>query len=798
LTSVVTFAAIGGRIKKDKAILCRIYLKSMIFLKIYRFCRYVLHKSFRQALLRSLTSYWQNRSFQLKLSIMLILSAVLPTILATQGIILVAKHNLQASEAQLLKKGLADFQYHVEQIKKDHEIQAQVLQIRLEQAKINTSNLKIQAQEKEVIENIINNPINSEYQPSFYLFTDSKGKTIAHNVKTISNFDEDLHDLRVKSKKPDYQSNIVPVGVDTTGIELINNVLIQKRLLSGVELLPSQLLEKIGLHIQADIGYHQQPIDNLPISQQPFPIGTYNTENGRIGLSIIAVQPVTINNNFIGTVIVGTLLNQNYQLVDEITKISGVATATLFAYDWRVSTNVPNNQGNARAVGTRVARIVAETVLEQKKTFIGQVNIVGKPYRAAYTPIYSHSYQNNQSQAKPIGIYYVGNPETKIQQTLTALALTGYGIGGGFILVAIVVIIAVARAFSYSIRELTKFAQSIGRGELHVHLQPSKRRDEIGILENELNDMAHRIANNIETMAANEIKIRASAQELQDTLEQLKITQTQLVQNAKMSGLENLVAGVAHEINNPVSFIYGNIFSAEEYIQDLIYLIELYQSHYPNPLPEIDEAIIKIDFEFLQEDVPQVLDSMKNGAQRIRQIVESLRTFSRMDEAEYKLVNLHNNINCILDLINYKLLPRKNFPGIKIIKNYQPIPEIECYACLLNQVFMNILNNAVDSLEEAFAKKLISNPKIKISTKIKQVHQKYIQIIISDNGVGIPNELQQSIFDPFFTTKTVGKGTGMGLATSYQIIREKHDGSLKCVSTSGNGASFMIEIPIKS
>lgn len=770
----------------------------MIWLKFTGFCCPLIPKSFQNQLLQRLTDYWLSRSFQVKLSLLLILSAALPTILVTEGIIVVARNQLEESSIKSLQKSLVDFQYHIKEIKNDYQFHAQALQQRLEQAEIDTTNPDALVQNKELLEKIINNPINSEYQPSFYLFTDNKGRTIAHNIRAISNFDEDLHPIEKKPVTTSYQYITVPTGINAADIEIVNNTLTHQRSLSGIEILPRQFLEKIGLDIQANIGYRQQPINNLPISQQPFPIGTYNTDSARIGLSILAAQPIKVNGRVVGTVVVGTLLNRNYQLVDQITKVSGVTTATLFAYDWRVSTNVPNHDGKTRAIGTRVARKVAEAVLDRKQTFMGQINIVGQSYRAAYAPIYSHYHQINNTQAKPIGIYYVGNPETKIQQALTSLALTGYSIGGGFILLAIIIVIPGANAFSRSITELTKFAQSISRGELHVRLQPSKRRDEIGILEKQLNYMAQQISINIETRAANELKIRAYTQKLQHALKELKVAQTQLVQNAKMSGLENLVAGIAHEINNPVSFIYGNIYCTEEYIQDLIYLIKLYQSNYPNSSEQINGALKEVDFEFLQQDIPKLLGSMTNGAQRIRRIVESLRTFSRMDEAEYKSVNLHKNIDCILDLINYKLQPKSNFPGIKIIKEYEHIPEIECYAGQLNQVFMNLFNNAIDAIEEACARnRITTDPEILIKTKVVPSDtQNYIQITIADNGIGIADDIQQSIFDPFFTTKPVGKGTGMGLAISYQIITEKHHGSLKCISTPGKGAEFIIQIPV--
>ncbi|GAX36916.1 GAF domain-containing sensor histidine kinase [Nodularia sp. NIES-3585] len=297
-----------------------------------------------------------------------------------------------------------------------------------------------------------------------------------------------------------------------------------------------------------------------------------------------------------------------------------------------------------------------------------------------------------------------------------------------------------------------------------------------------------------------EIQAKAKAAQLEQALLELQETQAKLIQTEKMSSLGQLVAGVAHEINNPVNFIYGNLSHANDYIQQLLELLNLYKLCYPHPNEQIHSLIEMIDLDFLVQDLPKTISSMQIGTDRIRSIVLSLRNFSRLDEADIKPVNIHEGIENTLLILQHRLKASADFISIEIIKNYANLPRIECFAGQMNQVFMNLISNAIDALEECRitvkGENVFPKPTIWISTQIS-TDQSRLLIRIADNGMGINEEVQKRIFDPFFTTKSVGKGTGLGLAISYQIIVEKHGGSMECISEIGKGTEFLIEIPIQ-
>ena len=266
-----------------------------------------------------------------------------------------------------------------------------------------------------------------------------------------------------------------------------------------------------------------------------------------------------------------------------------------------------------------------------------------------------------------------------------------------------------------------------------------------------------------------------------------------MVQNEKMTSLGQLVAGISHEINNPVSFIYCNFFHIERYIETLLTIIQLYQRHYPNPVPDIQAETEAVDLEFVQKDTVKILSSMQAGTERIHQIILSLRNFSRIDESEFKAVNIHEGIDSTLMLLEHRLHGTSDQDCIQVVRNYAALPEIECYPSQLNQVFMYILTNAVDVMEETLG---TSSRLHCLTITTSLINDDWIRIAIADTGPGIPNDIKARIFDPFFTTKHVGEGTGIGLSISHQIIVDQHGGTLDGFNSADQGAEFVIQLPI--
>lgn len=451
--------------------------------------------------------FWENLTFQSKLAIMLVCGATVPLIVVVQATTNLSERNFLAQLEQTLRKDLTALTDEVSFNKDLTQREAANLAGQVEAVSIDLNNPQSVSLHRPLLNKAVSVP-----RASFVILTDSEGKSLVQKNQILANsspYYPPLPNQKLPNSKPRYRPVPASLGSSLADIPIVKNTLITGRSLAGTELISGKVLQRLGLAEQAQIGLRPQLTHGLSKPKQPFPEGTYNIDRGRIGLVIMAVHPIKINSQIVGTAIVGTLLNRNYEIVDRIKQNYNVPTVTIFAQDWRMSTNIPYIDGKTRAIGTRVSREVAETVLDRGQTFIGQANIIGSKYRTSYSPLYDHQRELKPNQAKPVGMLYVGESEQEVQSFLFRQQLSSYSIGGILLLLVSVLSIPIASSIARPLRHLTRFAQQVATGEQGVRLEPSDRQDEVGILTRELNQMAARIEANLEAARQAEAQYRS-------------------------------------------------------------------------------------------------------------------------------------------------------------------------------------------------------------------------------------------------------------------------------------------------
>jgi two-component system NtrC family sensor kinase len=507
---------------------------------------------------------------------------------------------------------------------------------------------------------------------------------------------------------------------------------------------------------------------------------------------LVASRPILKNNHT--EPIGGTLLFGRFLNAAEVARLSELTRLPLAVYPFE-QTKLPTD---FQAVKDEFTKVLSDAD-NQTTTFVYPLS---RDRMAGYTLL-------RDIEGKPGLLLRLDVPRDIYWQGKQAL----HYLGGALFLVGLVfAIVSLCFLEIFVFSPLARLSKAVKRIRIEDNLSErviTRGKDELSRLGNAINQLLVSLQQSQLQLCQSEVRERVKAQALEQTLRELTQTQAQLIHSEKLSTLGQLIAGVAHEINNPISSVYGNIHHASDYIQDLLVLIERYQQQYPNPPVDIQEEIEAIDLNFLLDDLPKLLDSMKMGTERICEIVQSMRTFSRMDEAKMKAVDIHEGIESTLLILKHQMKAKGEYAAIELMKEYGHLPWVECYAGQLNQVVMNLIVNAIDALEERRINKTRNpsqpSPCIWIRTEVKQTDASSAEnpassvvIRIADNGTGMIQEVRNHLFDPFFTTKPTGKGTGLGLSISYRIVVEKHKGKLLVKSEPGQGSEFIIELPIQS
>ena len=608
---------------------------------------------------RKLGKKWNNLSIRTKISLLLITGATIPVIAVTQGIVEFAKkESLNALRDELATK-LAILEEEIFLEKRNLLANANALALAVQAATINPSDTgEVTANERK-LQSLITDVREQQPNASFYLITDARGNTVTQFIQTINHdseyplvpdSDEQTHDTSNHQEldTTQFQPVDLKTGIALGDLPIVNKALELSRPLSGFEIVPSEIIDRLGLGDQTNIGLRFQQTEGLPELKKPYPEGKFDIDDGKAGFVLMAVKPIKLDNNEVGTAIIGTLVNRNFELVDHLKEVANVSTATIFAQDWRVSTNVPYTDKTTRAIGTRVSKAVADVVLNRGEVYLGNANIIGIEYETGYSPIYNHLEQIDPEQAQPVGIAYVGEPQTEVALTLRRITLAGYGIGGVVLIVVTTVLILAPsdKSISRPLRELTKFASQIGEGNSKIRLKSSDRQDEIGILSQNLNEMATTIDASLE---AKQIEAQTQRQEK----EQLELAIYTLID--EIADATNGDLTVRANLDSLELSTVADLFNAIiDNLQDIAIEAKQSSSLVGSSLKQNEEAI-RILAERASIEAKETRDTLKSVAlmsQSIQTVATNANQAEKIADDTYNTVlNSTNNMNSTVDSI---------------------------------------------------------------------------------------------------------------------------------------------------
>ncbi len=707
---------------------------------------------------------WKSLNLNQKLSFLLIITIGLPIIVITQvNLFLIPREEKKlikseiAIELRILEEKIREEKEHIE------EESTQLARL-IENRNLDINDVEQQAQVEEIFDQFTS--LNADH--SFHLITNSQGETIFQKILIIDqNFDQ-YPQLPDKPEKTVFRSLSVPKKIQLKDLPIVNQVFLTKQSLSGIELIESKYLKRLGLATQADIGIRPQETDNLPLLKKPFPEETYFIDRGKIGLVIMSVSPIIVDGEIVGTTITGNLLNRNYHIVDQVEEIAGINTATIFAQDWRISTNVPYESqatNPTRAIGTRVSRQVAQTVLNEKSIYLGQANIIGQEYYTGYSPIYDHRWQLNPELATPVGIAYVGTPLSLRENKLRYIIFVGYGIGAVMLLLTIFVIRPTMRRWLIEpILQLNNAAKNLAKGDWEQKIRLS-RQDELGELATSFQTMAQQLQQSFQQLEHTNTNLESELQQKVDQLSSaLKVSaKSQKTAEEANQAKSQFLANMSHELRTPLNAIIGY---GEILIEDAQ---DLEQKEFIPDLIKIQSA-----GKHLLSLINDILDISKIEAGKMELFLE-----------EFELKSLLEEI-----IVTAQPLIEKNQNQFEL-RYADEIGLIYADMTKFRQILFNLLSNA-----SKFTQQGLIFLKINI---YKQNNQDWLQIQVEDNGIGISNEQINQLFQPFTqadasTTRQYG-GTGLGLTITKKFC-EMMGGEIKLKSELGKGTIFTIELPV--